>query len=93
MRVHYCGENFNANQVTWYPLSFWNWPQLVVVVLGLVAFTARSSSWLFDNLGDNPRPPEGLHPRMIEAGSRGRGLARWSASAGFALPEWSTGVT
>jgi hypothetical protein len=35
----YCGANFNPNQVSWRWLSFWNWPQLVVVVVGLIAFT------------------------------------------------------
>jgi hypothetical protein len=32
-----CGENFNPDQVP-HPLSFWTWPQLVVVLLGLVFF-------------------------------------------------------
>ena len=34
----YCGENFNPDQVTWHPLSFWNWLQLVVVMVGLAVF-------------------------------------------------------
>jgi hypothetical protein len=34
----YCGENFNAQQVPWRVLSFWNWPLLVVVTAGLLAF-------------------------------------------------------
>lgn len=34
----YCGENFNPDQVRWRALSFWNWPQLIVVVLGLLVF-------------------------------------------------------
>jgi hypothetical protein len=33
-----CGENFNPDQVPWHPLTFWNWPQLVVVLLGLSLF-------------------------------------------------------
>ncbi len=35
----YCGADFNANQVSWRWLNFWNWPQLIVVVVGLIAFT------------------------------------------------------
>ena len=33
-----CGRNFNPDQVTWHPVSFWNWSQLVAVGFGLVAF-------------------------------------------------------
>ena len=33
-----CGANFNPDQVSWQWLSFWNWSQLIVVGLGLVAF-------------------------------------------------------
>jgi hypothetical protein len=33
-----CGPHFNADAVTWRPLSFLNWPQLVVLILGVAIF-------------------------------------------------------
>jgi len=33
-----CGAGFNPGEVTWHQLSFLNWPQMIVLVLGAVAF-------------------------------------------------------